>query len=317
MRIVSLAAKAGLKLTTRLIFQHPTVAELAAVATRGTVGAAEFVASSGPLPLTPIQKRFFAQHQDDPNQYNQAVLLDVPADVDPVLLRQALRHAAKWHDALRLRFRAGESGWIQEVVDDPEVPVVVSDVARDQLAQHVAQAHASLNLADGPVVRADLFRLDAGRSLRLLLVAHHLVIDGVSWGALLETVRRLYPPAPRQGTRVRGRQRHLDRLTRAISTWADSGAADADLAHWQSLARAALPGLPLDRDAPADANTVSSAETIVVELGEAATTALLGAAPARTTRRSTTCCWRSRVPSATGADAPTSCWISKRTGARS
>ncbi|MFT9639886.1 condensation domain-containing protein, partial [Alcaligenes phenolicus] len=38
-------------------------------------------------------------------------------------------------------------------------------------------------------------------------------------------------------------------------------------------------GLPLDRAAPADANTVSSAETIVVELGEAATTALLGAAP--------------------------------------
>ncbi|MFP3519350.1 phosphopantetheine-binding protein, partial [Pseudomonas sp. SIMBA_077] len=41
MRIVSLAAKAGLKLTTRLIFQHPTVAELAAVATRATLGAAE------------------------------------------------------------------------------------------------------------------------------------------------------------------------------------------------------------------------------------------------------------------------------------
>ena len=43
---------------------------------------------------------------------------------------------------------------------------------------------------------------------------------------------------------------------------------------------------------------MSSAETIVVELGEAATTALLGAAPARTTRRSTTCCWpRSRAVS--------------------
>lgn len=280
MRIVSLAAKAGLKLTTRLIFQHPTVAELAAVATRGTVGAAAFVASSGPLPLTPIQKRFFAQSKHDPDQYNQAVLLDVPADLDPVLLRQALRHAVKWHDALRLRFREGESSWTQEVVDDPEIPVVVSDIARDQLAQYVAQSHASLNLADGPVVRADLFRVDEGRSLRLLLVAHHLVVDGVSWGALLETVYDAY-------TRLRngkapefaGGSATWTAWTRAISTWAGSGAADADLAHWQALARAALPGLPLDRDAPADANTVSSADTIVVELGEAATTALLGAAP--------------------------------------
>ncbi|RXV65673.1 amino acid adenylation domain-containing protein [Burkholderia stabilis] len=280
MRIVSLAAKAGLKLTTRLIFQHPTVAELAAVATRGTVGAAEFVASSGPLSLTPIQKRFFAQHQNDTNQYNQAVLLDVPADFDPALLRQALRHAVKWHDALRLRFRAGESGWIQAVVDDPEVPVGVFDLPRDQLAQYVAQSHASLNLSDGPVVRADLFRLDEGRSLRLLLVAHHLVVDGVSWGALLETLYDAY-------TRLRngkapefaGGSATWTAWTRAISRWAGSGAADADLVHWQALARADLPGLPLDRTAPADANTVSSAETIVVELGEAATTALLGAAP--------------------------------------
>ncbi|MFP3427773.1 hypothetical protein, partial [Pseudoalteromonas sp. SIMBA_162] len=82
----------------------------------------------------------------------------------------ALRHAVKWHDALRLRFRAGESGWIQEVVDDPEIPVGVVEIGRDQLAQHVAHAHASLNLSDGPVVRADLFRVDEGRALRLLLV---------------------------------------------------------------------------------------------------------------------------------------------------
>ncbi|MCA3783275.1 MAG: amino acid adenylation domain-containing protein [Burkholderia sp.] len=280
MRIVSLAAKAGLKLTTRLIFQHPTVAELAAVATRGSVAAAEFVASSGPLPLTPIQKRFFAQHQHDPDQYNQAVLLDVPADFDPVLLRQALRHAVKWHDALRLRFRAGESGWIQSVVDDPEVPVGVFDLPRDQLAQHVAQSHASLNLSDGPVVRADLFRLDEGRSLRLLLVAHHLVVDGVSWGALLETLYDAYSRLRNgKAPEFAGGSATWTAWTQAISRWAGTGAADTDLVHWQALARANLPGLPLDRAAPADSNTVSSAETIVVELGEAATTALLGAAP--------------------------------------
>ncbi|WP_175693243.1 non-ribosomal peptide synthetase [Burkholderia ambifaria] len=280
MRIVSLAAKAGLKLTTRLIFQHPTVAELAAVATRATLGAAEFVASSGPLPLTPIQKDFFAQRKDDQDQYNQAVLLDVPADFDPMLLRQALRHAVKWHDALRLRFRAGASGWIQEVVDDPEIPVGVVEIGRDQLAQHVAHAHASLNLSDGPVVRADLFRVDEGRSLRLLLVAHHLVIDGVSWGALLETVYDAYTRLRHgQGPEFAGGGATWTAWTRAISDWAGSGAADADLAHWQALARATLPGLPLDRAATAAANSVSSAETIVVELGESATAALLSAAP--------------------------------------
>ncbi|WP_080427097.1 non-ribosomal peptide synthetase [Burkholderia ubonensis] len=280
MRIVALAAKAGLKITTRLIFQHPTVAELAAVATRGEAQAAEFVASSGPLPLTPIQKRFFSQRKDDQDQYNQAVLLEVPPDLDPAALRQALRHAAKWHDALRLRFRADASGWIQEVVDDPEIPVGVLDIRADQLAQHVAHAHASLNLADGPVVRADLFRVDEGSSLRLLLVAHHLVIDGVSWGALLETVYDAYTRLHSgKAPEFAGSGASWTAWTRALSNWAGSGAADADLAHWQALARSTPPGLPLDRAATADANTVSSAETIVVELGESATAALLAAAP--------------------------------------
>ncbi|MFM0286806.1 amino acid adenylation domain-containing protein [Paraburkholderia megapolitana] len=283
MRIVSLAAKAGLKITTRLIFQHPTVAELAAVATHSEIKAAEFVAASGPLPLTPIQKQFFAQRKVDQDQYNQAVLLEVPVDLDAGSLRHALRHAARWHDALRLRFHAGASdpsSWVQEVVDDQAIPVGVFDIAADQLEQHVAQSHASLDLLSGPVLRADLFRLDGAQSARLLLVAHHLVVDGVSWGALLETVYEAY-------TRLRngkapefaGSGSSWTAWTRAISNWAGSGAADADLAHWQALSHATVPGLPLDRSAAADANSVSSAETIVVELGEAATTALLGAAP--------------------------------------
>jgi hypothetical protein len=77
-------------------------------------------------------------------------------------------------------------------------------------------------------------------------------------------------------------------------------------------------GLPVDRAAPAAANTVSSAETIVVELGEAATAALLGAAPrAYDAQINDLLLARSRARSATGAAAPT-CWsISKRTGARS
>jgi len=280
MRIVSLAAKAGLKITTRLIFAHPTVAELAAVATRGAVTAAQCVAASGPLPLTPIQKRFFAQRKDDQDQYNQAVLLEVPPDLDPVALGHALRHAAKWHDALRLRFRPGPSGWTQEVVDALEIPVGVFEIEGDQLAQQIAQSHANLNLVNGPVLRADLFRLNGDKSLRLLLVAHHLVIDGVSWGALLETVYDAYTCLRHgQAPAFAGSSASWSAWVRALSNWAGTGAAAADLAHWQALAGATWPALPLDRAATAEANVVSSAETIVVELGQSATTALLSAAP--------------------------------------
>jgi len=262
MRIVSLAARAGLKITTRQIFQNPTVAELATVATAAQPKAREYASSSGRLPLTPIQRRFFSQNKANRDQYNQAVLLKVPASLDVSMLREALRHAARTHDALRLRFRQDGAGWIQEVVPDADVPVGVHDIQADGLATGVAQAHAALSLSDGPVFRADLFRFDG--NARLLFVAHHLCIDGVSWGALLETIYSRYMGLP---------------TTEPGATWTEWARASAELTRASNLSHLPAAAIPLDYRPPAGLNVTGSAEEIVLEMSEAATAALLTSAP--------------------------------------
>ena len=57
------------------------------------------------------------------------------------------------------------------------------------LSAACARLQASLRLDQPPLLAAGLFWLGAARGARLLLVAHHLVIDGVSWRILLDDLR--------------------------------------------------------------------------------------------------------------------------------
>src|SRR5207253_585966 len=57
---------------------------------------------------------------------------------------------------------------------------------REALEKAAAEAQASLDLRSGPLVRVVLFQLGAETANRLLIVIHHLAVDGVSWRILLD-----------------------------------------------------------------------------------------------------------------------------------
>ncbi len=218
LQVVARARRLGIALTPRQLFQHPTVAGLAAVAEvtdpaglaeAGRAASAPPEAAPGPVPLTSIQRWFLARGPAAPHHFNQAMLLAVPpAQREPAAagrLAAALAAVAGHHDALRLRFRpdpAAPAGWSQELrgpaVADNAWPLTVCDLAalppdRRRAAREaaLAAAQAGLDLAAGPTARALLLTLGAEPETgiaedRLLLVVHHLAVDGVSWRTLLE-----------------------------------------------------------------------------------------------------------------------------------
>ena len=139
------------------------------------------------------------------------------------------------------------------------------------------QVHAGFDLAAGPLLRAVLFTA-AGQPPQLLLAAHHLVIDAVSWRILLEDLDAAYgqaaagqPPAPPAKTTS-----FRDWAT-ALHARARDGSFDDQLPHWTAIARAAIPPLPLDGHGP---NTIASAEAVTVSLTREETRALLHDVPA-------------------------------------
>jgi amino acid adenylation domain-containing protein/non-ribosomal peptide synthase protein (TIGR01720 family) len=291
-QIVSRARQAGLHLTPSQLFEFPTIAELAVVAGTASTARAEQGRVVGPVPLTPIQRWFFEQGQREPHHFNQAVLLEVNPVPNPAHLSEAVRLLIEHHDALRLRFTREETGWSQAHAEDsgpvPFERVDLSAFAGSEQSQAIASESArtqgSLDLSRGPILRVVLFDLGAGRPGRLLLVVHHLAVDGVSWRILLEDLVHLLrhiergelPALPPKTTSFR-------RWSEALMDFAASGALDRERSYWLGTDVAGHPRPPdhvsLPVDLGRDPGTVAQAATVSVALDAEATRGLVQEVP--------------------------------------
>lgn len=280
LQVVARARRAGLVLTPRQVFELQTVRALAAVAGRapGPVRGKARPRAGEELPLLPIQSHFFATPIPHRSHWNQAVLLKAMEPLDPVALRAALAVVVRQHEALRLRFRpvAGAGLWtaVQGSLDEPDFLWEQEAADEAELTARCEAAQASLDLEAGPLLRALLLRLADG-SQRLLLVVHHLVVDGVSWRILLEDLQSAYRAA-RQGV-----QPHLPAPTSPLRDWAveldayvRAGGFEPELAYWRDQLRAEGLGEP-PRDEPVETGTVADAGEVEITLDRAATARLL------------------------------------------
>ena len=284
-QIVARARESGIGITPKQIFQHPTVAELAAVAgvtRRATAGQGPV---TGPVPLTPIQRWFFAEDRLDRHHFNQALLLEAHRDLAPPRVARALEYLLSHHDALRSRFFHDGAGW-RQAIPAPVEPAshLLADLAalpaaarRPALAAAAEQLQASLDLERGPLLRAATFELSPAEPRLLLLVAHHLVVDGVSWRILLADLQT----ACRQ--LASGGEVALPAKTSSFQEWAarleehaSSGALAGELPFWRDSFRAAG-RLPVD--VPEGRNRVASARMVSVALDAEETRALLQEVP--------------------------------------
>ncbi|MFF4926499.1 non-ribosomal peptide synthase/polyketide synthase [Kitasatospora sp. NPDC001261] len=278
-QVVSRARAAGLALSPRDLFRHPTVAALAAAAGSAvTVAGTEPV--GGEVGLTPIQHWFLDPNPPYAHHFDQSLVVEAPGAVDPRALRRAL--AALWahHDALRSRFTRSEDGtWRQHCAPAEEAAPELLEVHGHGTEEAVtAAAHASFRPADGPLLTARLFSGDADRPDRLLLAVHHLVVDGVSWRVLLEDLETAYRQA------VEGRPLRLPARTSSVREWARrlaahtaAGGFDGQRDHWAAAARACATPLPVDGDGT---NTAADLREVTVRLDRDRTDALLRQVPA-------------------------------------
>ena len=281
-QVVSRARQAGIHFTPKDLFQHQTIEALASVARSGQAGP---VIDQGPvvgeLPLLPVQRLFFEQAIPERQHWNQAVMLKPTESLDPRLLEQALDALRVHHDGLRLSFTPGQAGWTAHY-RSPASPCadllwVVDAPDADALHDIANQAQRSLDLQDGPLLRAVLANLADG-SQRLLLVIHHLVVDGVSWRILFEDLQDAY----RQLST--GQQVRLPAKTTSARVWAEhlqgyarSAALQEELAYWQACLEGVDGQLPMDN--PLGGQQERLALTVRTRLDASLTRRLLQEAP--------------------------------------
>ncbi|WP_243407604.1 non-ribosomal peptide synthetase, partial [Frankia canadensis] len=319
--LVNRARRDGVRVTPREVFVQRTPAALAAlVAARTTpqTAAAEAAGSSAAAPLAadntaetafglltplPIVARL-AGWGGRIRRFNQAFLVRTPVGADEDGLRAALGAVVTHHDGLRARLvRPAPAVWLLRVDPpaadaDPELLTRIDVAGLDAGALRAVVAAASSSAAGrldpdtGSTVRA--VWLDAGPTEpgRLVLVAHHLVVDGVSWRILLADLQAAHA-AVRAGERPA-----LDPVGTSLRTFSrifgeQAVAPDrlAELDHW--LATLAPGGRPFPEpprpvsspDAPLGPDavgTVAGTERLRVDLPVATTTALITGVPAAT-----------------------------------
>lgn len=249
-QVVSRALQAGIKLSVKQIFEHQTIAALAAHAVADQQTQISQSPVTGEQLLLPIQRAFFSD-ETDVNHHNQAMLYRAPVDLNTAELQVMVAALYARHDVLRLRFYKQGDHWQASYV--PYTPSMAADsVASIQLsgsgfgplAEQAETIHTALSIKDGPLFKAVICR-DAEQQVRLLLVAHHLVVDGVSWRILKGDLEQLYHQQRQQ------QPLQLDRKTSAYQAWAhclerlsQQAVCLQQQAHWQQVLQQPSQALP-------------------------------------------------------------------------
>ncbi|MCC5648475.1 amino acid adenylation domain-containing protein [Nostoc sp. XA013] len=286
-QIVAKANQAGLRLTAKQLFQYQNIAELASVCltTEETTQNEQGIVT-GLVPLTPIQHWFFRQNLPESHHFNQAVLLEVQQAIAPDILRQSIQHLYIHHDALRLRFEQTESRW-QQVIAPPEIEVQLTrfdfstlPAAEQQPAIEAAatKLQASFDLSSGLLIKVALFDLGIHQASRLLIIIHHLAVDGVSWRILLEDLQTVYEQLS-QGKTVNlpAKTTSFKQWSHYLQEYAKSEALAQEQHYWLALSQKQIFALPIDY--LNGENTEASKDIVSIALNLEETQALLKEVP--------------------------------------
>jgi non-ribosomal peptide synthase protein (TIGR01720 family) len=193
-QIIAKARKKGILLSPNQLFEHQNIAELALFAQED---AKEWVKenSNGEILMTPIQHWFFEQHKIAPHFWNQIIQITNIKEITFTNLKKVVQALVFNHDALRSSFYKQNEEWIANIIEPEEIDCChqfdLSDIKgiqnqNNKIDQVISQNQANSTLNKGNLFRAVYFECGDEQGNKIILIAHHLVVDKVSWNIILD-----------------------------------------------------------------------------------------------------------------------------------
>jgi amino acid adenylation domain-containing protein/non-ribosomal peptide synthase protein (TIGR01720 family) len=205
----------------------------------------------GIVELLPIQEMFFNTLKiNNKNHFNQSIVLASDKRLDKKALTHSIMRIVQHHDALRMKYYKNEQGqWEQynDKYDEENIPIQFFDLtdSEDPIARmaHVGdEMQASINLEKGEIFKVIHFKLKD--SDRIALIAHHLVVDGISWRIIVEDLKSAYYQY------VDSKESSLPLKTHAFKHWtsqlklyAEKLAETEEKDYWNNIAIQKIPSL--------------------------------------------------------------------------
>ncbi|MEE8586119.1 MAG: non-ribosomal peptide synthase/polyketide synthase, partial [Acidobacteriota bacterium] len=198
----------GVELALRALFEAPRLAALAsqieeALFSKQAITAPALVPASREqdLPLSFAQQRLWFLDQLEPGSpaYNIPAAFRLNGRLNGGALEAALNQVLRRHEALRTCFPAVDGKPAQKIQPELRLSLAQVDLSCLPSSQREAEllqlarieAQRPFDLATGPLLRAQLVRLD-DHDHAMLLTMHHIVSDGWSTGILVRELTALY-----------------------------------------------------------------------------------------------------------------------------
>jgi amino acid adenylation domain-containing protein/non-ribosomal peptide synthase protein (TIGR01720 family) len=245
-QIVSRLKQRGYSLTIQDVLLNPVIENLAKHVKK-VFKPTDQELITGIIPLGPSQLRFLKSGSAAKHHFNQSVLLSSKKEISEKGIRAAFDKIVLNHDALRMVYYQTPEGCIQENKGKEQTysMQVVDYTTETDFTRSCEQIQSSINLEKGPLLKVGLFR--NAQEYRLLIVIHHLLVDGVSWRILLEDLSTLYHQFES------GIQLTLPLKTDSFKYWqeqlalyAASDALKKEESYWSTITSVKADVLPLD-----------------------------------------------------------------------
>ncbi|NEY82417.1 amino acid adenylation domain-containing protein, partial [Bacillus sp. 3H-10] len=191
LQIISQLSREGIALEMKDLFTYPEIRLLSSYVKTETINQPSYDIETGEVFLTPIQKAYFIGGKEDLNHYNHAIMLYRKDGFCAEMVQEVLEEMMKHHDALRMIYQEEKDEVLpyNRGVEENQFGFYVYDLSKeDDLDEKVhelaTRLQKKLDITEGPLMNAALFQTDKGD--HLLLIIHHLVVDGISWRIILE-----------------------------------------------------------------------------------------------------------------------------------
>jgi amino acid adenylation domain-containing protein/thioester reductase-like protein/non-ribosomal peptide synthase protein (TIGR01720 family) len=256
-QIASKLQKHNLKMEVNQVFLHKTIRQLAKYLKpleEGKTGLSEQGVVKGKLNLTPIQKWLFTGHFSHCHHFNQSVTLYRKAGFNETYIEKVFTKILEHHDALRMKFKFEDdpNTVVQEIQGIKgkffDLEVIPIDREKNEtllIKRESFRIHGSIDLQTGPLVKLGLFKGTTGD--HLLIVIHHLVVDGICWRILLEDFETGYQQAAQFKEIIfQEKTTSFKHWSQKLNQYASSKILLRELPYWQEVEETEIKHLPVD-----------------------------------------------------------------------
>ncbi|KAF5719487.1 non-ribosomal peptide synthetase [Fusarium mundagurra] len=198
MKLMAICRSSNMAVSVSQIMRAKSIIDLASVVTDVKELLYDEEQLEKPFELSPIQNLYFESIGLGSHHFNQSMSLATTRYITSQELSDALRSTVEMHSMMRARFSQIHGKWTQRIISDVTGSYALHShgiVDEKRLLELVAESQTTLNIIDGPILAADMFEMeDTGHQI-VTFVAHHLIVDVVSWNIILEDLERFLSPS--------------------------------------------------------------------------------------------------------------------------